>query len=128
MDRAKMQSGMGIADMTRVKKVEAIIRPEKYEVVQKTLEKVGYSGLMVTEIQGHGAQRGVQKWRGKEYKAGLIVKWKVEVVCADKDVHKIVRAVAEAARTGEVGDGKIFVSPVDQALRVRNGETGEEAL
>ena len=111
-----------------VKKIEAIIRPEKYEEVQKAIDKVGYSGLMVTEIQGHGVQKGVQKWRGKEYKVGLIAKWKVEIVCTDKDVHKLVRTVAEAARTGEAGDGKIFVSPIDQALRIRSGESGEEAL
>jgi nitrogen regulatory protein PII len=111
-----------------MKKIEAIVRPEKYDEVRKAIAKVGYSGLMVTEIQGHGLQRGVQKIRGKEYKVGLVSKWKVEIVCTDKVVHMLVRAVAEAARTGEAGDGKIFVSPVDQAMRIRSGEFGEEAL
>jgi nitrogen regulatory protein P-II 1 len=112
-----------------MKKIEAIIRPEKFEEVQKAIEQVGYTGLMVTEIQGHGAQKGImQQWRGDEYRVSLISKMKLEIVCKDSAAQKLTDAIIAAGRTGEVGDGKIFVSTIDQAVRIRSGETGEKAL
>ncbi len=111
-----------------MKKIEAVIRPEKYDDVRAALERVGYSGMMVTEILGHGTQKGVQIVRGREYRTGLIKKLKLEIVCADGEAPGLVRAVADAAWTGSYGDGKIFVSPVEDAVRIRSGESGERAL
>jgi nitrogen regulatory protein P-II 1 len=111
-----------------MKKIEAVIRRERYEEVRAALEGVGYPGMMVTEIQGHGTQKGVQLRQGKEYKIGLIKKLKLEIVCSDRAVPRLIRTIADAARTGNVGDGKIFVSPIEQAVRIRSGESGEEAL
>jgi nitrogen regulatory protein P-II 1 len=110
-------------------KVEAIIRPEKLDDVLKALEKVGYSGVMITEIQGHGKQKGVtQLWRGERFRVEMLPKVKLEVVASDAEAPRLSQAVAEAARTGEIGDGKIFLSPVNSCLRIRTGETGEAAL
>ena len=110
-------------------KVEAIIRPEKLEAVRQGLEKVGYSGLMISEIEGHGKQKGVvQQWRGEKYRQELIPKIKVEVVVKDSELERIIGKIVEMARTGEIGDGKIFVSPVVAAVRIRTGEKGETAL
>jgi len=111
-----------------MKKIEAVIRWERYEEVRAALEAVGYPGMMVTEIQGHGVQRGVEVRNGKEYKIGLIRKLKLEIVCRDAAVPEIAHAIAESARTGNVGDGKIFISPVEEVMRIRSGETGEDAL
>jgi len=112
-----------------MKKIEAIIRPAKLADVCSVLEKIGYPGMMITEIEGHGKQKGlVQQWRGKEYKVGLLPKTKVEVVVKDKDLDKTIRAIREAAYTGKVGDGKIFVSPVEDAVRIRTAEQGNIAV
>jgi nitrogen regulatory protein P-II 1 len=111
-----------------MKKIEAIIQRERYEEVRSALEAVGYPGMMVTEIEGHGTQRGVQIRGGREYRIGLIKKLKLEIVCRDHRVPEIMNAIAEAARTGKAGDGKIFVYPVEEAMRIRSGETGEDAL
>ncbi len=112
-----------------MKKIEAIVRPEKLDQVRKALEASGYPGLMITEIVGHGRQRGVaQQWRGEQYRMDLLPKVKLELVVADKDTDRIVKAVIDNAATGNVGDGKIFVSDVSQAIRIRTGEKGEPAL
>jgi nitrogen regulatory protein P-II 1 len=111
-----------------MKKIEAIIQRERYEEVRSALETVGYPGMMVTEIEGHGTQRGVQILGGREYKIGLIKKLKLEIGCLDHRVPEIMNAIALAARTGKTGDGKIFVYPVEEAMRIRTGETGEDAL
>ncbi len=112
-----------------MKKIEAIIRPGKLEEVCGVLEKVGYPGLMITEIEGHGKQRGItQQWRGKEYKLKLIPKIRIEVVVKDADVEKIMKVIADSARTGAIGDGKIFVYPAENAMRIRTGEVGESAI
>lgn len=112
-----------------MKKIEAIIRTEKVDEVRRALEKVGFPGLNITEVEGHGKQKGVvQQWRGEQYRVELLPKAKVDVVVSDRDVNKIVRAIQEAAKTGSVGDGKIFVSSVDEVVRIRTGETGESAL
>jgi len=112
-----------------MKKIEAIIRPEKLESVQSALEKVGYSGLMISEIEGHGKQKGiVQQWRGEKYKVEFLPKIKIEIVAKDSEVDKIVNTISTIAKTGAIGDGKIFVYPVENVLRIRTGEKGEAAL
>lgn len=112
-----------------MKKIEAIIKPERLDVVRSALSDAGCSGLMVTEIEGHGKQKGVvQQWRGEKYKVDLLPKVKIEVVVRDQDVEKITKTIIENAKTGEIGDGKIFVSPVENAIRIRTGEKGEGAI
>ena len=112
-----------------MKRIEAIIRPEKVDEVRRALEKVGFPGLNISEVEGHGKQKGVvQKWRGEQYRVELLPKARLEVVVNDKDAPKIVRAIQEAAKTGSVGDGKIFVSSVEEVVRIRTSETGEAAL
>jgi nitrogen regulatory protein P-II 1 len=112
-----------------MKKIEAIIRPEKLDDVLKAIEGTGYSGIMITEIKGHGKQKGiVQQWRGSEYKVSMLTKIKLEIVARNKDVEKIKVSIASSARTGEVGDGKIFIYEVADAYKIRTGETGEEAI
>ncbi len=114
---------------TNMKRITAIIRPEKLEQVRQALEKVGYSGLMISEIQGHGKQKGiVQQWRGEKYKVDLISKVKMEIVVKDSEVSVIKKTIVENARTGEIGDGKIFISNIDEVIRIRTGEEGETAL
>jgi nitrogen regulatory protein P-II 1 len=112
-----------------VKKIEAIIRPEKLDEVRRALEASGYPGITITQIEGHGKQKGVtRQWRGEVYKVDLLPKAKVEIVASDKDLEKILSAIQRAAGTGSVGDGKIFVSTIDEVLRIRTGERGEKAL
>jgi nitrogen regulatory protein PII len=112
-----------------MKHIVAIIRPEKLDDVRHALEKVGYSGLMISEIQGHGKQKGiVQQWRGEKYKVDLIPKIKLEVVIKDSELSVIKKTIIENARTGDIGDGKIFISNVDEVVRIRTSEEGEIAL
>ena len=112
-----------------MKKIEAIIRPEKLDEVRKALETAGYPGITITQIEGHGRQKGLtQQWRGEIYKVDLLSKTKVEIVVSDKDQEKIVAAIQKVAGTGNVGDGKIFISTIDEAIRIRTGERGEKAL
>lgn len=112
-----------------MKKIEAIIRPEKLDVVRKALDSSGYPGIMISEIEGHGKQKGVvQQWRGETYRVELLPKVKIEVIVPDKDVDRITKIIIEGARTGAVGDGKIFVSDIKEAIRIRTGEKGEEAI
>ena len=112
-----------------MKRIEAIIRPEKINVVKASLEELGYPGMTVTEVKGHGNQKGVTEiWRGRSFKVEFLTKLKMEIVVTDADVKKIVQAIAKEARTGSIGDGKIFVSSVENALRIRTGEQGEKAI
>lgn len=112
-----------------MKKIEAIIRPEKLDEVKRALEASGYPGITITQIEGHGKQKGVtQQWRGEVFKVDLLPKTKVEIVASDRDQEKIISAIQKVAGTGNVGDGKIFVSTVDDAIRIRTGERGEKAL
>ena len=112
-----------------MKKIEAIIRPEKVEAVRKALEKSGYPGITITEVEGHGKQKGmVQQWRGEKYRIELLPKSKIEIVVTDKDVDRLLESILQVARTGSVGDGKIFVSDVREAVRIRTGEKGEVAV
>ncbi|MBI5416678.1 P-II family nitrogen regulator [Candidatus Poribacteria bacterium] len=112
-----------------MKKIEAIIRPEKLDTVRRSLEKVGYSGLMISEIEGHGKQKGVvQQWRGENFRVELLPKTKIEIIAKDNEVKKIINAIIENAKTGEVGDGKIFIYTIDNCIRIRTGEEGEIAI
>ena len=110
-------------------KIEAMIRPQKLEDVKTTLNELGISGMTVTDVRGSGKQKGfTQHYRGAEYTVNLLQKIKIEIVVTDEDAHKIAAAISEAARTGEIGDGKIFLIPVAEAIRIRTGEEGDIAL
>ena len=112
-----------------MKKIEAIVRPERVGLVRKALEEIGYGGITITEVKGHGVQRGVvQQWRGNTYIVDTLPKVKLEIVAKDSQVEQIIDAVIEQGRTGEIGDGKIFVTTVDEVVRMRTGERGETAL
>lgn len=112
-----------------MQKVEAIIRPEKLEIVKTALEELDHAGMTLTEVRGHGKQRGVtEQWRGRSFAVEYLTKVKIELVVKDEDVDPIIERIVDAARTGEVGDGKIFVTPVSGAIRIRTGESGEAAL
>ena len=112
-----------------MKKIEAIIRPAKVGDVCTALDQTGHPGIMITEIEGHGKQKGLeQQVRGKTYKIDLLTKARLEVVVKDDEVDKIVHAIREAAFTGQVGDGKIFIYPVENAMRIRTAEEGDIAI
>jgi nitrogen regulatory protein P-II 1 len=102
-----------------MKKIEAIIRPEKLDAVRQALDDSGYPGITITEIEGHGKQKGtVQQWRGEQYRLEFLPKIKVEIVCLNQDMEKILSALQEASFTGGVGDGKIFVYDVTEVVRI----------
>ena len=112
-----------------MKQITAIIKPFKLEEVREALADVGVSGLTVTEVKGFGRQKGhTELYRGAEYVVDFLPKVKVEVVVRDDDVERCIEAVVRAARTGKIGDGKIFVAALEQVVRIRTGETGEDAL
>jgi nitrogen regulatory protein P-II 1 len=112
-----------------MKKIEAVIRDEQLTVVRAALEEIGYPGITITQVKGHGRQKGVkQQWRGKEYTVDLLPKVKIELIVSDADANKTADAIAEHARTGQVGDGKIWISDVGTVIRVRTGESGETAI
>ncbi len=113
-----------------MKKIEAIIRQEKLDAVRTSLERLSYFGMTVSEVSGRGRQKGLTlQWRAGEYRVDFLPKIKVEVVVLDEDVPKVVDAIVSSARTGEErGDGKIFIIPVEGAVRVRTGETNENAV
>jgi nitrogen regulatory protein P-II 1 len=110
-------------------KVEAVIQNSKLEAVKNALHEIGVEGMTVLEVRGHGRQKGhTEVYRGREYSVDLIPKTKLEMVLADAMVEKAVQAILVAARTGKIGDGKIFLTRVDEAIRIRNEERGEGAL
>ncbi|MBP6407487.1 MAG: P-II family nitrogen regulator [Fusobacteriaceae bacterium] len=110
-------------------KVEAIVRPESLQTIIDRLDELGHSGITKTEVEGHGRQKGiVEQFRGKEYRLTFIPKVKIEIVVKDKDVEKVIDAIAESAYTGQIGDGKIFISEVKDAIRVRTRERGDITL
>ena len=112
-----------------MKRIEAIIRPEKVHDVKESLVAMGHAGLTVYDVQGHGTQKGItQQWRGQEYSVDLLPKTSVVVVVHDHEVADIVDVISRVARTDRIGDGKIFVTPVEQVIRVRTGESGSDAL
>ena len=112
-----------------MKKIEAIIKPFKLDEVKEALQEVGVQGLSVIEVKGFGRQKGhTELYRGAEYIVDFLPKVKIEVVLDDDQVDAAVEAIVDAARTEKIGDGKIFVSPIEQALRIRTGETGSDAI
>ncbi|HEX9277806.1 MAG TPA: P-II family nitrogen regulator [Casimicrobiaceae bacterium] len=112
-----------------MKKVEAIIKPFKLDEVREALSEIGVSGLTVTEVKGFGRQKGhTELYRGAEYVVDFLPKVKVEVIVADSLVERAIEAIVKAARTGKIGDGKIFVTSVEQVVRIRTGESGEAAV
>jgi nitrogen regulatory protein PII len=112
-----------------MKKIEAIVRPEKAGAVRAAITGAGYSGITISEVRGHGNQKGLkQQYRGVEYTVDLLPKVKIEIVVADESEKKIIDAISDAARTGAIGDGKIFIWDISNVVRVRTGETGDTAL
>ena len=112
-----------------MKKIEAIIRPEKLELVRAVLDELGIRGMTVMEVSGRGRQSGITlQWRVGEYKVEFLPKIKIEIVVLDEDLSKAIHSIMRVARTGERGDGKIFVLPVDNAIRIRTGDQGESAI
>jgi nitrogen regulatory protein P-II 1 len=112
-----------------MKKVEAIIQPHKLEDVREALKNIGVDGMTISDVRGHGRQKGHKEvYRGQEYTVDLLPKVKLEVVLPDHRVEELVKALGDAARTGKLGDGKIFVSEVQEAIRIRNNDRGEGAL
>jgi len=112
-----------------MKKIEAIIQPHKLEEVKEAIKGIGIDGMTVTEVRGHGRQKGHKEvYRGMEYQVDLLPKIKVEVILAEEMVEKAIDAIVKAARTGKIGDGKIFVNSVEQVVRIRTGETNESAI
>ncbi len=113
-----------------MKKIEAIIRPERISAVKEALEQLGYPGMTITEVKGHGKQKGlVQQWRGSQYRIEFLPKVKLELVVENgQSVEPVIQAIADNARTGEAGDGKIFIWPVEEVVRIRTGERGKSAV
>jgi nitrogen regulatory protein P-II 1 len=112
-----------------LKKIEAIIRPEKLTIVHEALKDIGYPGMTISEVKGHGVQKGiVQQWRGRQYTVEFLPKVKIEIVVPDSAVDRLLQVIKENAETGSIGDGKAFVSPVEDVMRLRTGERGEVAL
>lgn len=111
-----------------MKMVHAVIKPEKLEDVKRALESAGFVGITVYEVRGRGRQLGISwRVRGHEYRVDMLPKLKIELVVPDEEVDKAVKVIMESARTGDIGDGKIFVHPIDQAIRIRTGESGVDA-
>lgn len=112
-----------------MKKIEAIIKPFKLDEVKEALHEVGLSGITVIEAKGFGRQKGhTELYRGAEYVVDFLPKVKIEIILADALVEGAVEAIQQAARTGRIGDGKIFISQVEEAIRIRTGETGDDAI
>ena len=112
-----------------MKKIEAIVKPFKLDEVKNSLTKIGVQGMTVTEVRGFGRQKGhTEVYRGAEYKIDFVPKSKIELIVTDELVAQAIEAIERAAKTGKIGDGKIFVSPVDEVIRIRTGERGKEAI
>jgi nitrogen regulatory protein P-II 1 len=112
-----------------MKKIEAVIKPFKLDEVREALSTVGVTGLTVTEVKGFGRQKGhTELYRGAEYVVDFLPKIKIEIVVTEDSVEQAIEAIIKAARTGKIGDGKIFVTPVEQVIRIRTGESGEAAI
>ncbi len=112
-----------------MKKIEAIVRPHKMEDVREALHEMGVNGMTITEVKGIGRQKGhTETYRGSEYEINFVPKIKLEVVVPDEQAQKVISVVIRTAKTGEIGDGKIFLLPIEEAIRVRTEESGESAL
>lgn len=118
-----------IREVSKMKKIEAIVRPEKLDDIRKALEEKGILGMTVAEVQGRGRQKGVcLQWRAGEYCVDFLPKLKLDIIVDDKDLETAIVAVTRAARTGQNGDGKLFIYPVEDIVRVSTGERGKEAI
>jgi nitrogen regulatory protein P-II 1 len=112
-----------------MKRIEAIIQPHKTDEVRQALKEIGVDGMTIYDVRGHGRQKGHKEvYRGHEYEVDLLPKVKIELVVADDRAEETVNAIVEAARTGKIGDGKVFIYPIDDAIRIRNKDRGEAAL
>jgi nitrogen regulatory protein P-II 1 len=112
-----------------MQKIEAVIQPSKLDAVKDALVEIGIEGITILEARGHGRQKGhTEFYRGREYSVDLLPKVKLEMVVSDEMVEKAIQAITTTARTGKIGDGKIFISKIDEAIRIRNDERGEIAL
>ncbi len=112
-----------------MKKIEAIIKPFKLDAIKDKLNEIGIDGLTVSDVKGFGRQRGqTELYRGSQYVVDFLPKTKIEIVVSDDMAEKVITAIVETARTGRIGDGKIFVETIDDAIRIRTGETGKEAV
>ncbi len=112
-----------------MKKIEAVIRPERLEAVREALDAQGFHGMTVTRVEGRGRQKGITlQWRAGEYRVEFLPKVKIEMVVAEQDVEKVVDIICSTAATGKIGDGKIFILPVEDVVRVRTKERGKDAI
>ena len=112
-----------------LKEITAIIRPDKLEAVKNALQEIQCNGVTVAEVKGRGRQLGVtESYRGRDYKVDLLPKTRLEIIVNDKDLEEIIETIVKTAQTGDIGDGKIFISPVDEVVRIRTGERGEKAV
>src|SRR5271154_1058018 len=126
LSREKSSTGL---KAKRMKKIEAIIQPSRFESVKEALIEIGIQGMTVFEVRGHGRQKGhTETYRGREYEVDLLPKIKIEIILADKLVEQTVQTILKTAKTGKIGDGKIFLSKVEEAIRIRNDERGDQAL
>ena len=120
---------MVLAEFAPMTKIEAVIQPSKLDAVKDALIEVGVDGMTIFDVRGHGRQKGhTEVYRGREYTVDLLPKVKLEIVLADELVENAVRAILQHARTGKIGDGKVFLSKIDEAIRIRNEERGVAAL
>jgi nitrogen regulatory protein P-II 1 len=128
--RSDGESGPGSPQLeAEMKKIEAIVKPFKLDEVKEALQEVGLQGITVTEAKGFGRQKGhTELYRGAEYVVDFLPKVKIEVVCPDELAEKAIEAIRSAAQTGRIGDGKIFVYSIEQAIRIRTGESGDDAI
>ncbi len=112
-----------------IKKIDAIIRSECLDNVKKALDEIGVKGMTVSEVKGRGEQKGTtRRWRGEEYKIDFLPKTKIEIIAKSEDADKIIDKIVESAKTGNFGDGKIFVMPIEEVIRIRTGEKGNDAI
>jgi nitrogen regulatory protein P-II 1 len=112
-----------------MKEITAIIRPDKLEVVKEALQEIQCNGVTVTEVKGRGRQLGItESYRGRDYKVDLLPKTRLEIIVNDEDVEEVIGAIVKTAQTGDIGDGKIFISPVEDVVRIRTGERGQKAV
>ncbi len=112
-----------------MKKILAIIRPDKLEEVKQSLEEIGCHGLTIKEVRGRGRQLGItESYRGHDYKVDLLPKTEIEIVTTEDDLENIIQCITKTAQTGDIGDGKIFISTVEEVIRIRTGERGEKAI
>jgi nitrogen regulatory protein P-II 1 len=112
-----------------MKEITAIIRPDKLEVVKEALQEIQCNGVTVTEVKGRGRQLGItESYRGRDYKVDLLPKTRLEIIVNDENTEEVIEAIVKTAQTGDIGDGKIFISPVDDVVRIRTGERGQKAV